>query len=337
MWHTHIPRLFLPLLLVVALASCAPRFQPPGPNADVPRRPTLTHTHFLTSDGTALPLRRWAPETPPRAVIITLHGFNDYGKAFTEIGTWLATQGVATLAYDQRGFGSSPQAGIWPGRERLVSDIHDAVSAVKDTYPDLPVFALGESMGGGVLMVAWNRSPLDVDGLVLVAPAVLSRDTIPAYQAASLWVLAHTMPWLSVSGQGIKRNPSDNIEMLRALGRDPLVIKHTRVDSVWGLVNLMDDALAAASQFVAPSLFLFGANDDIVPPTASRQLLAALPKTAGAGQTIAVYPDGFHMLLRDLQSSVVWEDILTWIDDPTAQLPSGGDVSDPISALPDLD
>jgi alpha-beta hydrolase superfamily lysophospholipase len=30
--------------------------------------------------------------------------------------------------------------------------------------------------------------------------------------------------------------------------------------------------------------------------------------------TEIIYPDGWHMLLRDLQREVVWNDILAWID-----------------------
>lgn len=316
------------LFLVAVLAACTPRTQDPGPNATDPMPPKLTESHYVTADGVELPLRRWAPDTTPRAVLVALHGFNDYSEAFAGFGDWLAERGILTLAYDQRGFGGSPQTGIWPGHEVLMADIRGAIAAVEEDYPGLPVYALGESMGGAVLMSAWVDEPLDVDGLVLVAPAVWGRATMPGYQTASLWIFAHTMPWLALTGEGIKRQPSDNIEMLRALGQDPMVIKRTRVDSMWGIVNLMDEALAAAQAFDAPALLLFGANDDIVPPDASERMIGALPKSADTHQAIAVYPEGYHMLLRDLQGQTVWEDILSWIRDADAPLPSGADAGD---------
>jgi acylglycerol lipase len=36
-----------------------------------------------------------------------------------------------------------------------------------------------------------------------------------------------------------------------------------------------------------------------------------------------VYPDGYHMLTRDLGARVVLEDMAAWLADPTAPLPSG--------------
>jgi acylglycerol lipase len=321
------------LALAVLLAACAPRVQDPGPRAENPMPPRLTESSYTAADGTALPLRRWAPATTPRAILLALHGFNDYSNAFDAVGRQLAAHGILTLAYDQRGFGAAPDPGIWPGEAMLAADAHGAVAAVRDAFPALPVYAMGESMGGAVLMTAWGTAPLDVDGLILVAPAVWGRVTMPFYQTASLWMFAHTMPWLPLTGEGIKRHPSDNIEMLRALANDPLVLKSTRVDAIWGIVNLMDAALDAAARFDAPALLLYGANDDIVPPGASRRMLERLPAATNGGRRIAVYEDGYHMLLRDLQGETVLRDLLSWIDDPAAALPSGADRGDPLAKL----
>lgn len=320
-----------PLILLVAVA-CAPRLQETGPFAESPMPPRLTDTAFITADGIQLPLRHWRPETaPPRAIVVALHGFNDYSNAFAGVGTFLATSGIAVYAYDQRGFGQAPQTGIWAGAERMSEDARGFVALLRIRYPGRPVFALGESMGGAVLMTAEDNGPLGTDGFVLAAPAVWGRVTMPAYQTAALWLSAHTLPWMTLSGGGLGITPSDNIEMLRALSRDPLVIKDTRIDAMWGIVDLMDQALASAPRFAAPSLFLYGARDEIVPPDATLRMFTNLP--ADSAHTIAVYDEGYHMLLRDLQAPTVWKDILAWIGDRAADLPSGADQVDPNTAL----
>jgi hypothetical protein len=38
---------------------------------------------------------------------------------------------------------------------------------------------------------------------------------------------------------------------------------------------------------------------------------------------VAIYPQGFHLLLRDLQARMPLEDMLGWIADRNAGLPSG--------------
>lgn len=326
----------LALVLALLLGACAPRIQTPGPHANPPMPAHLTDTHFITGDGTELPLRRWLPPTKsgekPKAVIGALHGFNDYSNAFADIGVWLAERGIAVIAYDQRGFGAAPQAGIWAGEERMTEDARDFLAGLRAVYPDIPLYALGESMGGGVLMATWAQAPYPVDGTILVAPAVWGRATMPFHQTAALWLSAHTLPWLRLTGEGLNLKPSDNIEMLKALSRDPLVIKATRIDAMWGITNLMDDALDAVPRFDAPALILYGTNDDIVPAHATLRMLDDLPE---ASRKVAIYEQGYHMLLRDLQAETVWRDIAGWLADRQAPLPSGADKVDARRALGD--
>src|SRR3546814_4785620 len=63
----------------------------------------------------------------PKAVILALHGFNDYGMAFADPGAWWAQRGIATFAPDQRGFGAGPYHGYWPGGQRMADDVGDQI------------------------------------------------------------------------------------------------------------------------------------------------------------------------------------------------------------------
>ena len=207
----------------------------------------FTDSAFITSDGQRLPLRKWLPDTGVRAVILGLHGFNDYSHAFEIPGKAWAKDGIATYAYDQRGFGGAPERGIWPGRAVLAADVTTACSLLRRLHPGVPLYLVGESMGGAVAIVAMtgeSRTPIpDVDGVILTAPAVWGRSTMDLLPRIALWAGVRLMPNLKLTGQSLHILASDNIPMLRALGRDPLVIKETRVDTIWGLVNLMDAAL----------------------------------------------------------------------------------------------
>src|SRR5215469_3729123 len=69
-------------------------------------KPHFTDTGFTAADGQVLPLRKWLPKGEVKAVLLALHGFNDYSNAFEASGEAWAKQGIATYAYDQRGFGA---------------------------------------------------------------------------------------------------------------------------------------------------------------------------------------------------------------------------------------
>ncbi len=342
------------LMAVLLLAACAtPRMAAPG---NEPSVPALEEGHFLTRDGRELPLRMWlpqeinsrsqsapgtVPETLPKAVIAALHGFNDYSNAFETTGSFLARRGIATFAFDQRGFGAGPQPGLWAGADVMATDARDFVGALRRRYPGTPLFLLGESMGAAVVMASLTArteeaaaSVEEVDGIILLAPAVWARETMNPFQVGLLWLAAHTVPGVTLTGRGLRIRASNNNAMLRALSADPLIIKETRVDTVYGLTNLMDAALASSSLVAAsweagrgaPMQILYGRRDEVIPLEPVTILLERLPEDGGNGGgeiTLGVYDRGFHMLTRDLEGWRVLEDMAAWIASRTTPLPSG--------------
>ena len=268
---------------------------------------------MLARDGERLPLRSWGP-AHPFAVIVALHGMGDYSNFIALPAQYWATQGVATVAYDQRGFGASANPGLWAGAETMRADLDDAVDATRAKYPGVPLYVLGESMGGAVLLSDLAQPhPPRIDGAILVAPAVWSRDDMPFSYRVALWLTAHTLPGMTVSGRGVVHIwPSDNIPMLRAYSRDPLVQKATRADAVWGLADLMDQARHAPDHMAAtpPMLLVYGKRDQVIPAAPTEAVVKAL----GPRAEVHRYDHGYHMLMRDLDGPLVWQDVLAWID-----------------------
>jgi alpha-beta hydrolase superfamily lysophospholipase len=181
---------------------------------------------------------------------------------------------------------------------------------------------MGESMGAAVLMrLATEPNTPPVDGYLLIAPAVWGRSSMNPAMRTALWLAARLVPGLELTGRGVKVTASDNYDALVRLSTDPLTLKATRVDSLRGLVDLMDEAQEAAPNFDAPALVLYGGKDELVPPKAVRQIWTQMPPRIRR----AYYPDGYHLLLRDLGRSEQLNDVLTWIKDPKAPLPSGAE------------
>lgn len=310
--------------LVSLLAACMPAHQraltPPTDFAG----PAFADDRFISLDGAALGLSRWAPPegAPVEVVVIGLHGMNDYAATFDMAGPWWAQRGVATYAIDQRGFGRSPQRGVWAGHELMAQDLRAALAAARRKHPDATLVVVGESMGAAVALHALGEGPLDADRIVLAAPAVWGWSNLPIAYRATLWLGAHTAPARPVTPpRGVVRRitASDNIEMLRRIGRDPNMLFETRIDAVYGLVRLMERAYRNAGKATPQTLVLYGARDQIIPRKAMVRTSRRLPATVRTAQ----YREGYHMLLRDLQAERVWSDILAFALDPSAPLPSG--------------
>jgi len=106
---------------------------------------------FHSFDGVALGLSAWLPASKePWAVIVGLHGMNDYGNAFFPAGPWFAERGVAVYAYDARGFGRSPRRGVWGGQRLMTQDARTAVAVARRRHPEATLAVLGDSMGAAI-------------------------------------------------------------------------------------------------------------------------------------------------------------------------------------------
>ena len=312
-------------MLASFLAACVPTIQ----RANIPEPgfsgPSFQATKFISQDGAALGLSSWQPAdgADPKAVIIALHGMNDYARAFELAGPYWAEQGIATYAYDARGFGRSPERGIWGGQDLMLEDLRTAIGVARAKHPHIPVTVVGESMGAATILAALgDDNPPLVDRVVLIAPAVWGWSNLPLAYKISLWVTAHTPVSLRPINppRAIVRKirASDNIAMLQRLGRDPNMLFATRLDAVYGLVNLMERAFKSVSKVPPHTLVLYGSKDQIIPRPSVERTVARLPATIQSVE----YPDGYHMLTRDLQAQRVWRDIVAFIDDPTKPVPS---------------
>jgi alpha-beta hydrolase superfamily lysophospholipase len=303
-----------------------PVYYSKGPNN---HQAYFSEKHYFSEDGASLPLRQWLPKSSPKAVLIALHGFNDYSNFFDMPGAFFSAHDVACFAYDQRGFGGAPRRGLWAGIQTYSDDLRIFVNLLKQRYPNRPLYLLGESMGGAVVINAMKLSVMsEVEGVILIAPAIWARETMPWYQTGLLSILAHTLPGLTLTGESVGVQASDNIEMLRALGRDPLIIKKTRVEAIYGLTDLMDAAFYSADQLQGKTLLLYGEKDEVIPKKPTYEFLQrflAKGEEKSSRKTVGFYSKGYHMLLRDLQAEIPYQDILSWIRENSNDLPSGAD------------
>ena len=278
-----------------------------------------TPTRFDLPTGQSLVGRFWiSPQ--PQHIVLAVHGFNDYSKAFEPLAQHLLAELQATVyAYDQRGFGANPQPGIWPGTDTLLADLRDIAAQLRERHPGLPLTVVGESMGGAVVLVAASEAPgLAADQLILKAPAVWGANSMPWYQRLSLYTMNLIAPEMSFTGRGLSSlgiRPTDDPEVSRDLSRDPLVIKATRVSSLAGVTELMGRAQTQTNLPSQRTLVLYGLRDKIIPPQPVCDWLTNLnsAKPATLKTDVIVYKEGWHMLTRQLSAQETLEDIAHWI------------------------
>jgi acylglycerol lipase len=264
---------------------------------------------FPASDGANVPYRFWSAREP-KAVLLLLHGACDYGGAFDEIAPRLARRGFTCLAYDQRGFGATASRGDWAGTDRLVDDVCDAIAFLRQRADKtLPLYIVGESMGGAVAVHAAAKFPqAGIDGLVLVAPGALAsaiRQLVYGWMARLVRAFARDSEVVFERVSGWELTPSAAIRLLG----DPLVMRGIKPEIFTGLVSLGSMAVLKAKDVTIPVLTQVAGRDDLLRQTCVRALHDNLagPKT---WQVIAGAP---HLLLHWRSGESVLREARHWI------------------------
>jgi acylglycerol lipase len=316
-------RCFVALVATIAIASCAPVQQQARQTPPAFPGPRLEAQDFVSLDGAKLALQQWRPSSgDPWAVVIGVHGMNDDSNAFELAGPYWAKDGILTIAYDQRGFGRSPNRGIWAGDALLVDDLRTLTALARARYPRAIIAVAGESLGASVAIEAFaSANPATADRLVLLSPAVWGWSTQPLAYKTALWLGAHVVPGGVVKPRWVtkSRPESDNVAELRRRERDPYQSRGNRADALYGLVDTMQRANDELGEVRIPVAFLMGEHDQIIPGRAMTLAARALKP----GDRSALYANGWHLLLIDQQRDTVFDDVESFIRDPRAPLPSG--------------
>lgn len=313
------------MALSLLLAACAPTVQQPLTPPPAFAGPAIEADAFLVQDGARLPMLRWLPQGEPWAVVVALHGMNDHKASFHLAGPHWAERGIATYAYDQRGFGGAPGRGVWAGEGLMAEDLRTVVALVRARHPGAVIAVAGESMGGAVAVAAFaSDRPPAAERLVLLAPAVWGWSSQSLFNRAGLSAAARFMGETAVEPPDWAvrdiRASDNTVELLR-MGRDPEMIFSTRFDTLAGLVDLMETASRDLGRTRVPTGLFYGAHDQII----EDEPMALALERAGEAPNLrtAFYEDGWHLLNRDWQALAVYADVEAFLRDPAALFPSG--------------
>ena len=262
-----------------------------------------------------LPLyyQAWMPPDgqPKKAVLINLHGLGDHSGLYPTLASHFPARGIALYAYDMRGNGRSPgQRAYLRGWHEYRGDLHAFLASVREWEKDLPVFILGNSLGGLVVLDYALHYPTGLSGVIAAAPP-LGELGVPSFLMALGRLMSRIWPRFSLE-VGMD---------LSGLARDPAVVAKVLADPLFhrrGTARLSTEVTAAirrvqarAESLSVPLLILHGSADRMVPPSGSRSFFA---KVRYPDREFREYPEAYHGLFADLNFDLVLRDVERWME-----------------------
>jgi alpha-beta hydrolase superfamily lysophospholipase len=232
------------------------------------------------TDSSPAPCVNWVdPLSPPHAALLCIHGLGLNSDAFANFGRRLSHRGIAVYAIDVRGFGSWTKAG---GNQKLdfdgtISDIKNTLDIIHQASPGLPVFLLGESMGGAIAIRAASLYPDSIQGLISAVPAGDRFGGKKEDLKVAVETIEHGFRKQFDIGKSIVNQATKNKDQKEVWENDPLNRMDLSPLQLMQFQHFMDDNVHAAKKITSiPVLIVQGSQDKLVKPEGSWDIFNAM-------------------------------------------------------------
>ena len=261
---------------------------------------TRTETELQGARGRVV-VHEWVAQEP-RFVVLLAHGYGEHAGRYEHVAQRLVAEGAAVYAPDHLGHGRSDgeRARIDDGEE-MTADLHRVAERARAAHPGLPVVLLGHSMGGLIATRYAQRHRDELDALVVSGPAVGGAP------ALEMLLGLDPIPDVPIDPSILSRDPAVG----RAYADDPLVWHGPfKRETLQSLVTAVRAVAAGPDLGDVPTLWIHGAEDQLVPLAATRPAIEAVRGTRFEER---VYEGARHEVFNEINRDEVLDDVASFL------------------------
>lgn len=275
------------------------------------------------------------PAEQAKGVVVVVHGHGSYviheflrstgvGTPSVYEGSWVQemnNRGFSVCGLDQQGHGFS--ASIRGMRcyfnrfKDLSTDITAFARATKERmlpgFSNLPLFIMGESMGGGLATYMMHTQPGLFQGAVLLAPMLslerISRKGVNPYIRPISSLLSLAAPTLQL----VETDKSPiNPEVQMVWDNDPLTYTEaTRVRVATEYLSTTEYLCREMPNMDFPFLCFHSERDTMCDPSGSKRLYQA---SKSSDKTLRLVNDMWHALVKEVDNERVVAIAIDWME-----------------------
>uniref|UniRef100_H2Z6F4 Serine aminopeptidase S33 domain-containing protein n=1 Tax=Ciona savignyi TaxID=51511 RepID=H2Z6F4_CIOSA len=278
-------------------------------------RPFSEVNHFVNEDGLHIFTNIWKPEGDCKYLICLLHGFGGHCVRFNELASYLTKIGGLVFSHDHIGHGESEgYRTTVDDFNKLIRDTYQHVDIMKKQYSDLPVFLLGQSMGGALAVLAAHERPDIFKGVILIGPMLLIDPGIQSsFKVSLVKIAAYLIPHFIVTSLPESRGSRDEKEVVISQN-DPLKSCDVKSQMALQLLRMGEKLEIVMPEFACPFITLHGGDDNTCSVEGSK-LINQVAKCKD--KTIKIYDECRHDLVHELQADriIFFNDIQAWVEE----------------------
>jgi len=266
--------------------------------------------HIKLRNGQILKGMIQSPGENARAVIILVHGLGEHIQRYSHWANLFNIEGIAFAGVDLPGHGRSEgRRGNIKNYTQVGEMIDILLNTCKKTFPGLPVYIYGHSLGGGIVLEYLLLRNPKIKGAIVTSPWLRLSFEPARAKVVMASIMKNFLPGLiQPSGLNVSHISHDQsvVEKYKA---DPLVHGKISVSLFHAAMTAAKYSLEHSSELRIPLLLMHGADDMICSPDGSREFAS---KTNMA--ELKIWDGGYHELHNEPFKEEVFKYIMNWIN-----------------------
>lgn len=258
--------------------------------------------HFFTRDGLKLANYRFRAKAP-KCIVFIFHGLHGYSNNLAVVAKHLNDVQCEVVGLDYRGHGKSEGLpGLFHNFEMALDDCIRFITETSAMYPLLPIYILGQSIGGCICVHIEQKLKTRIRGMILIAPALGSVSKAAGFLGCILSCFSCCCPGMLL----VRPNPfeaSSNHRAIEYLQKNPYIYtEKVRLGTVNTAIKGMRSARNILAQVETPFVIFQGTADRVVSPLivenfyrTSEVADKTLHNYAGMGHGVLFEPEIYDM------------------------------------------
>jgi alpha-beta hydrolase superfamily lysophospholipase len=251
-----------------------------------------------------------SPGEKSRAIIILIHGLGEHIQRYATWAEMLNREGIGFTGVDLPGHGRSDGKRGHIKSYVLVDEMIDILlEGVTKTFPGIPVFIYGHSLGGGIVLSYILRKNPGIKGAIVTSPWLKLAFEPDKFKIILAAVMKNLLPGLVQPSGLVVEDLSHDREIVEKYKADNLVHDKISVSLFHNAIKAADYSLANGSDLKMPLLLIHGKDDKIISPEGSREFASMTPMAE-----LKIWDGGYHELHNETFKDEVFAFLISWIN-----------------------
>ena len=261
------------------------------------------------SNGLILSGMLQSPGENTRGVIIFVHGIGEHIQRYNYWAGLFKDEGIGFAGVDLPGHGRSEgKRGFIKSYTQLEEMTDILLKTCARTFPGVPLYIYGHSLGGGVVLDYILRNNPKVKGAIVTSPWLQLAFEPDKNKMIMAGILKNIIPGLTLPSGLITGHLSHDHAVVEKYKNDPLLHFKISLSLFHEAINAGRYCLLHASELKIRTLLMHGSDDLITSSEASREFASKTDMVE-----LKIWEGGYHELHNEPFNEEVFKYIINWI------------------------